>query len=197
MGLGSSIVALGIGCTLAFLAARTNVPGRKMIYCFGIAPLFLPSLVGALAWALLGGPASGYLNVALPRVGLPGLINVYSFGRDDLRARPVLRPVHVPDGALCAVPDEPRPRGRRQPARRPLTKMLRTITFPLVMPAIVGSGILVFALTIENFAGGAGDRRPGQMDTLPTLIYRLMNASPSRANECRSCHRGCAHRAAR
>ena len=51
VGIGSSIVALGIGCTLAFLAARTDAPGRKMIYGIGIAPLFLPSLVGALAWA--------------------------------------------------------------------------------------------------------------------------------------------------
>ena len=64
----------------------------------------------------------------------------------------------------------------------PLTKMLRTITFPLVMPAIVGSGILVFALTVENFPVAQVIGVPGEVDTLPTLIYRLMNASPSRQN---------------
>ena len=55
---------------MAFLAARTNVPGRKLIYVFGIAPLFLPALVGALAWAQLGSPASGYINVVARAVGM-------------------------------------------------------------------------------------------------------------------------------
>jgi len=80
VGLGSSIVALVIGSGMAFLAARTNVPGRKLIYFFGIAPLFLPALVGALAWAQLGSPASGYINVVARAVGIPAVINIDSSG---------------------------------------------------------------------------------------------------------------------
>ena len=48
-----------------------------------------------------------------------------------------------------------------------LTKMLRTVTFPLVMPAVIGSAILVFALTIENFAVAQVIGVPGGVDTLP------------------------------
>ena len=36
VGLGASILALVIGGGMAFLAARTNVPGRKLIYFFGM-----------------------------------------------------------------------------------------------------------------------------------------------------------------
>ena len=118
VGLGASIVALVIGSGMAFLAARTNVPGRKLIYFFGIAPLFLPALVGALAWAQLGSPASGFINVVARAIGMPDLINIYSFGGLIFVLGLYYAPVHVPDGPLGAVADEPRPGGRGQPARR-------------------------------------------------------------------------------
>ena len=65
----ASVLALAIGCGLAFLAARTDAPGRRFIYFAGIAPMFLPSLVGALAWSLLGSPATGFLNLLLHGAG--------------------------------------------------------------------------------------------------------------------------------
>ena len=48
-------------------------PRPQLIYFFGIAPLFLPALVGALAWAQLGSPASGFINVVARAVGMPNL----------------------------------------------------------------------------------------------------------------------------
>jgi iron(III) transport system permease protein len=182
VGLGSSILALIIGSGMAFLAARTNVPGRKLIYFFGIAPLFLPALVGALAWAQLGSPASGFINVVARAVGIPDLFNIYTFGGLIF----VLGLYYAPytflmvHSALSLMNPDLEDAASLHGA--PLTKMLRTITFPLVMPAIVGSGILVFALTVENFPVAQVIGVPGQIDTLPTLIYRLMNASPSRQN---------------
>jgi iron(III) transport system permease protein len=64
-----------------------------------------------------------------------------------------------------------------------ISQMLRKVTFPLVMPALLGSAILVFALTVENFPVAQVIGVPGGVDTLPTLIYRLMNASPARSND--------------
>ena len=182
VGLGASILALVIGGGMAFLAARTNVPGRKLIYFFGIAPLFLPALVGALAWAQLGSPASGFINVVARAVGIPDLINIYSFGGLIF----VLGIYYAPypflmiHSALSLMNPDLEDAASLHGAK--LSKMLRTITFPLVMPAVVGSGILVFALTVENFPVAQVIGVPGQVDTLPTLIYRLMNASPSRQN---------------
>ncbi|NHU48906.1 iron ABC transporter permease [Rhodococcus sp. A14] len=183
VGVGSCVVALAIGATLAFLAARTNVPGRKLIYGIGIAPLFLPSLVGALAWALLAGPATGYLNLALSAVGLPGFVDIYSFAGMIF----VLGLYYAPypflmiHSALSLMNPDLEDAASLHGAT--LTQMLRKITFPLVIPAIVGSGILVFALTVENFAVAQVIGVPGGVDTLPTLIYRLMNAAPARSND--------------
>jgi iron(III) transport system permease protein len=50
------------------------------------------------------------------------------------------------------------------------------------MPAILGAAILIFVLTVENFPV-AQIASGGKLDTLPTYIFRLMNAAPSRGNE--------------
>ena len=55
---------------LAFIAARTNAPLRKFIYIIGMAPLFLPALVGALAWSMLASPTAGFVNVLPADLGL-------------------------------------------------------------------------------------------------------------------------------
>jgi iron(III) transport system permease protein len=183
VGVGASVVALAIGCLLAFLAARTDVPGRKFVYGIGIAPLFLPALVGALAWALLAGPATGYLNLALNAIGLPNLINIYSFAGMifvlGLYYAPY--PFLMVHSALSLMNPDLEDAASLHGAK--LSQMLRKITFPLVMPAVIGSGILVFALTVENFPVAQVIGVPGGVDTLPTLIYRLMNASPARSND--------------
>jgi iron(III) transport system permease protein len=183
VGIGASVIALAIGCTLAFLAARTDIPGRKFIYGIGIAPLFLPALVGALAWALLAGPATGYLNLALNAVGMPNLINIYSFVGMifvlGLYYAPY--PFLMVHSALSLMNPDLEDAASLHGAK--LTQMLRKVTFPLVMPAVLGSGILVFALTVENFPVAQVIGVPGGIDTLPTLIYRLMNASPARSND--------------
>jgi len=183
VGVGASVVALAIGCLLAFLAARTDVSGRKFVYGIGIAPLFLPALVGALAWALLAGPATGYLNLALNAIGLPNLIDVYSFGGMifvlGLYYAPY--PFLMVHSALSLMNPDLEDAASLHGAK--LSQMLRKVTFPLVMPAVIGSGILVFALTVENFPVAQVIGVPGGVDTLPTLIYRLMNASPARSND--------------
>ncbi|HEX2401645.1 MAG TPA: ABC transporter permease subunit, partial [Mycobacterium sp.] len=183
VGIGASIVALAIGCLLAFLAARTDVPGRKFVYGIGIAPLFLPALVGALAWALLAGPATGYLNLAFNAIGIPNLINIYSFAGMifvlGLYYAPY--PFLMVHSALSLMNPDLEDAASLHGAK--LSKMLRTVTFPLVMPAVIGSGILVFALTVENFPVAQVIGVPGGVDTMPTLIYRLMNASPARSND--------------
>jgi iron(III) transport system permease protein len=183
VGVGASVVALAIGCLLAFLAARTDVPGRKLVYGIGIAPLFLPALVGALAWALLAGPATGYLNLALNAVGLPNLIDIYSFAGMifvlGLYYAPY--PFLMVHSALSLMNPDLEDAASLHGAK--LSQVLRNVTFPLVMPAVIGSGILVFALTVENFPVAQVIGVPGGVDTLPTLIYRLMNASPARSND--------------
>lgn len=182
----STVLALAIGGFLAFTTARTNIPFKGLVYLFGLMPLFLPSYVGALAWSILGSPAAGLLNIGLRDLGLTGFVNVYSIPGVVM----VMAVFYAPYAFLLIhssmslmnpdLEDASAVHGGSQ------WRTLRTVTFPLAMPAIVGSALLIFTHVLENFPVSQVLASPGQIDTLPTFIYRLMNASPSRGNEASS-----------
>src|SRR5690606_5743809 len=71
IGVGGSLLAVTIGGVLAWLAARTDVPGRPLIQVAGIVPLFLSPFIGALAWSLVASPSRGYINLFLQELGIP------------------------------------------------------------------------------------------------------------------------------
>ena len=179
----SSIAALAIGSALAFICARTDAPARRLIYFAGIMPLFLPSYVGALAWVVIAGPSAGLFNVLMRDLNLDFAINIYGMGGLAY----ILAIYNAPyaflfvHGALAMMNPDLEDAASVHGAS--LNNMLRQITFPLVLPAVLGSAILIFGLSIENFAVAAVVGTPGNVATLPTLIYRLMNSFPVRGNE--------------
>ncbi|MEO7122443.1 MAG: iron ABC transporter permease [Lacisediminihabitans sp.] len=186
VGIGSAVLALIIGSFLAFLCARTNAPLRKFLFFVGMAPMFIPALVGALAWSLIASPSAGFLNIALRDVGLNLTINIYSMPGLIF----VLGIFYAPYGFLLVHSSMAMMNADLEEAATvhgaPLRTMLRTITLPLALPALLGAGILVFALTMENFPVAQVIGNPGKVDTLPTFIYRLMSATPARSNEAAS-----------
>lgn len=180
---GASVVALGIGGFLAFAASRSNAYGKTFLYFVGMLPMFLPSFVGALAWAVLGGENAGLLNTLAEDLGLPAVVDIFNVGGLVF----VLAIYYAPyafmliHSALSLMNPDLEEAARIHGAK-PGT-VLRKVTFPLVTPSILGSLILVFVLTISNFPVSQIIGSAGGLDTLPTYIYRLMNSAPSRANE--------------
>ena len=51
---GGAVVAVVIGLSFSWMVVRTNMPGRKLIAALSYIPLFVPPMVGAIAWSLLG-----------------------------------------------------------------------------------------------------------------------------------------------
>ncbi|MDQ5820932.1 MAG: iron ABC transporter permease, partial [Actinomycetota bacterium] len=71
---GSTVLAVGLGAALAYVVVRTDVPGRKVLFVAGLAPLALPGVLYTIAWIFLAAPRSGILNAALGR----GTLDVFS-----------------------------------------------------------------------------------------------------------------------
>ncbi|MFF5986240.1 ABC transporter permease [Prauserella flavalba] len=183
IGVSATLLALLIGGFLAFVTARTNIPMRGFVFLIGLMPLFLPSYVGALAWSILGSPVAGLLNIGMRDLGIDFTVNIYSMGGVVL----VMGMFYAPYAFLLMHssmslmnPDLEDAAGVHGGST---WQMLRSVTFPLALPAILGSALLVFTHIFENFPVSQVLATPGQIDTLPTFIYRLMNASPSRGNE--------------
>ena len=186
VGAGSAVVALVIGAFLAFVCARTDAPLRKFIFFIGMAPMFIPALVGALAWSLLSSPSAGYLNILLRDLGIDFIINIYSLPGLIF----VLGIFYAPYAVLLMHSSLSMMNADLEEAATvhgaTLKTMLRTVTLPLALPAVLGSAILVFALTMENFPVAQVIGNPAGIDTLPTYIYRLMSATPAKSNQAAS-----------
>jgi iron(III) transport system permease protein len=180
--LGGTVVALAIGCGLAWLVARTDVPGKAFVQLAAIMPLFVSVLVASAAWSALGSGRTGYLNIALSSIGIPWHVNVES--RTGIAL--VFGLYYAPyvflfmQGALALV--HPDMEEAAAISGAPIGKILRRITFPLVKPALLGSMLLVFALMVEDFPVPQLLGSPVGIETLSVAIYNLMMHVPTQPN---------------
>src|SRR5258706_8259381 len=75
----ATVMAILIGFILAWILTRTNVPGREKLERLMELPYYMTPLVGALAWAVLASPRSGFFNQIWHWAGGRGdLFNIYS-----------------------------------------------------------------------------------------------------------------------
>src|ERR1041385_3228949 len=58
----ATVVAVVLGFLIAWTLTRTRIPGRARLERLMQLPYYLTPLVGALAWAILASPKSGFLN---------------------------------------------------------------------------------------------------------------------------------------
>jgi iron(III) transport system permease protein len=179
----ATAMALAIGGFLAFITSRTNVRCKGFVFLIGLMPLFLPSYVGALAWSILGSPGAGLINVAFRDLGMSGPVNMYSYAGVIMVFAMYYAPyafllIHGSMSLMNPDLEDASAVHGASPWRT-----TASVSTPLAMPAILGSGLLMFILILENFPVSQVLATAGRIDTLPTFIYRLMNASPSRGNE--------------
>lgn len=178
IGFGAAVLSLLIGASLAFIAARTDAPWRRFVYIAGIAPMFLPAIVGALAWSILASPASGHLNMFLRELGIGFSLNAYShvgliFVLGLYYAPYTFMLTHSSFAMMNADLEE-----AASVHGASVGSTFRTVTLPLATPALAGAAILSFVLAVENFPVNAILGNPGDIATLPTYIYRLMAGNP-------------------
>src|SRR6266852_6301000 len=75
----ATVMAVLFGFVLAWILTRTEIPGRARLERMMELPYYMTPLVGALAWGILAGPKSGFLNQLWHLVGGTGdPFNVYS-----------------------------------------------------------------------------------------------------------------------
>src|SRR5882757_1125937 len=77
-----TVIALVLAVLLAWIIARTDTPYRATLEVLITLPFFVPPVLTAMAWGMLGNPQVGALNMAWK--WLTGAetspINVYSYG---------------------------------------------------------------------------------------------------------------------
>jgi len=180
LALWSGMVALLIGAPLAWLTARTDLPWRRSIQHLVMASFVTPPFLGAFAWVMLAGPNAGYLNRlyreltgrADPLINIfsmPGLIFVvaiYTFPYVYIMIANTLGLIasDLEDAASILGA------GRFQVAR--------TITLPMVLPAILSGFILAVLQALALFGSPAILALPAGFHTVTTQLWSFFQYPP-------------------
>ncbi|HZP37272.1 MAG TPA: iron ABC transporter permease [Methylomirabilota bacterium] len=176
----SGLVALAIGAPLAWLTARTDLPLRRSIQHLVMASFVTPPFLGAFAWVMLAGPNAGALNRLYRQLTgatdpllniftMPGLVFVvaiYTFPYVYIMIANTLgliaSDLEDAAGILGA--------GRFQVAR--------TITLPMVLPAILSGFILAVLQALALFGSPAILALPAGFHTVTTQLWSFFQYPP-------------------
>ncbi|MDP9096010.1 MAG: iron ABC transporter permease, partial [Pseudomonadota bacterium] len=175
---GGTTLAVLIGLLFAWIVVRTDTPGKRFIAAAGMVPLFVPPLVGGVAWAILGSPKTGLLNTALARMGLDWRVNLYSSAGIIFVFGMYYAPyVYMFTSAALKNMDPSLEEAAEMSGASSLRTIL-TVTFPLIAPAIVSGMLLSFIVMLGIYGIPAVLGAPANIPVLTTYIYTLTNWSP-------------------
>ncbi len=145
---GTTVVAALGGAAVAILVARTDLPGRAILGRAILLPLLLPALGIVLGWIVVWGPG-GYLTLEADRIHVPTLsINTIP-GMVLIEAARLLPVAYLTCEAALARADSSLEDAARSAGAGPL-RVLRTVTIPMLRPALLNSATLIFTLAIAS-----------------------------------------------
>lgn len=169
-----ALIAVPLGGILAFLVVRTDLPGRHWIEPLLLIPVFVSPMVLAFGYVVAAGPV-GFYSVAVNH--LLGLVpwNVYSLTGIAI----IAGLTHVPhvylysSSALKSLGSDVE-EAARMAGSSPF-QVARDVSLPMVMPALLFSGVLVFFLGFEIFGLPLVLGDPEGHLVLATYLYKLTN----------------------
>jgi iron(III) transport system permease protein len=173
ISLGATAMAFVVGGSLAWLVVRTDLPARNAINVLAVIPYIMPSWTIAMAWKVMfNNGTTG---------GIPGML-MYWTGTpppDWLAYGPI--PIIISSGlhyytffflfvsaALMSIDSSLEEAGELAGASR--ARILRKITFPLVIPALLSGFIMTFAKVMGTFGGPNVLGVPVRYYTVSTMI---------------------------
>jgi iron(III) transport system permease protein len=156
IAIGATLLALLIGGSLAWLVVRTDMPGRKLVNQLALIPYIMPSWTLAQAWLvffknrlsggtpgvfefLVGQSPPSWLAYGPVPIIICSALHYYTFFFLFVSA------------ALMSIDSNLEEAGELMGASR--WRILRKITFPLVLPAILSGFIMTFSKVMGTFGG--------------------------------------------
>jgi molybdate transport system permease protein len=172
----ATIVCIILGVPLAWLLARVEFRGRKVVRALVTVPLVLPPVVGGVALllvfgrrGLVGSWLSSTFGISFPFT-TTGVVIAEAFV-----AMPFL--VIAVEGALRGADTRYEEAAATLGARRWTT--FRRVTLPLVAPGIAAGAVLCWARALGEFGATitfAGNF-PGRTQTMPLAVYLALETN--------------------
>jgi len=171
----ATALCLFLGVPLAWLLARSELPGRRVVRALVTVPLVLPPVVGGVALLLLlgrRGLLGQYLDTGF------GVTIPFTTGAVVLAEAFVAMPflVIAVEGALRGADRRYEDAAATLGASRWL--VFRRVTLPMVAPGVAAGSVLCFARALGEFGATitfAGSY-PGKTQTMPIAVYSTLES---------------------
>jgi iron(III) transport system permease protein len=175
---GGTVLAVAIGLAFAWVVVRTNTPCKGLIAGAGMLPLFVPPLVAGVAWSILGSPRSGLLNMLAAKAGLPFHVNLYTMPGMIFVFGIYYAPYVYMFTAAALRNMDPSLEEAAEISGASATRTMATVTFPLILPAIISGMLLSFVVMLGIYGVPAVLGSPANISLLTTYIFALTAWSP-------------------
>lgn len=172
----TTVTAWALGLPCGFLLARTRLPAKGFARLTLLAPIMTPPYIAALSYILIfqsGGFADrlyglpeGLRGWFFSFQGVTAVMALSSFGYVALAVEAGLRAIspRIEDAA------------RQLGASR--GRVFAAVLFPLLLPALLNAGVLVFLDALSNFGVPAVLGSRSNLPLLPAEIYHLITSWP-------------------
>ena len=168
-----SVGSILVGGLIAWLMVRSDLPGKKFFSLAVIIPYMIPSWCKSMAWISvyktprIGGSAGflSYLGITVPEwlaygpVAIICVLIIHYYAYAYLLMSAALRSINSELEEMGEIIGAPR------------RKMLSKITFPLVLPSILSSFILIFSKSMGTFGVPAFLGMKVSYYTISTMLY--------------------------
>ncbi len=183
---GGTMIAVAIGLLFSWVVVRTNTPFRGLIAAASILPLFAPPLVAGVAWSILGSPKTGLINTLFKWAGLDWRVDFYSLSGLVFVFGIYYAPYVYMFTASALRNMDPSLEEAAEISGASAFSTLFSVTFPLIMPAIVSGMLLSFIVMLGIYGVPAVLGAPSNISVLTTYIFKLTNWSPPLYNTAAS-----------
>jgi iron(III) transport system permease protein len=175
---GGTALAVLIGLTFSWVVVRTDTPGKRFIAAVSMIPLFVPPLVAAVAWSILASPKTGLLNTLIKWSGIDFHFNAYSMEGMIAIFGIYYAPYIYMFTASALRNMDPALEEAAEVSGASAVRILFTVTFPLIAPAIISGMLLSFVVMLGIYGIPAVLGAPADIPVLTTYIFKLTNWSP-------------------
>ena len=179
--LGTCTLTFLIGTFLAWVSERTNTPLKKLFMVMSLIPFIIPGILSTISWILLLSPKIGLINIVVKEaLGLEAApFNVYSMWgmiwAESIHLYPLVfllmsaafrnMDTSLEEAALTAGSST--------------FQTFRTVTLPLMRPAMVSVLLINFIRGIEAFEVPALIGVPAKISVFTTKIFLAIHQFPS------------------
>ena len=177
--LGSTVIALALGTTLAYLIVRTDVPFKALMVAASVVPLIIPGVLHTIAWIFLLSPQIGILNQHV----ISPLTGGRSFDVFSLGGMMMVEGIHLaPLVFLLMVASfrsmDPALEESAIMSGASLPTVFRRVTVPLAKPALYAAILIMMVRGLESFEVPALLGMPEGIWVFTSRIWRTLKELP-------------------